>query len=226
MGDGNTFRNGVAGKVDIATLLNATFVKGEGWDPTIAALSSGTKLTKVNVLGTVVAKDEQGIFLNDGSSQIAVVSLQNPDLFSNISVGQLVQIIAKPRIYQDQKLLAAEICKPIQNKSWMVVRKKEIIGQYAQLFPTENAILEKAQKVQIKNQEEWVEKENTDTNTTQKKIYDLIKALDQGKGAPYEEVVSKAQHPDSPPEVEKIIELLLQKGYIFEITPGKLKVLD
>src|SRR3989338_6996537 len=166
MGDGNTFRNGVAGKVDIATLLNATFVKGEGWDPTIAALSSGTKLTKVNVLGTVVAKDEQGIFLNDGSSQIAVVSLQNPDLFSNISVGQLVQIIAKPRIYQDQKLLAAEICKPIQNKSWMVVRKKEIIGQYAQLFPTENAILEKAQKVQIKNQEEWVEKENTDTNTT------------------------------------------------------------
>ena len=82
------------------------------------------------------------------------------------------------------------------------------------------------QKVQIKNQEEWKDKENTDTNTTQKKIYDLIKALDQGKGAPYEEVVSKAQHPDSPPEVEKIIELLLQKGYIFEITPGKLKVLD
>lgn len=53
-------------------------------------------------------------------------------------------------------------------------------------------------------------------------IYTLIKNMDEGAGADYEEVVSKSNLDNG----ESIIESLMKEGEIFLIAPGKLKVLE
>ena len=53
-------------------------------------------------------------------------------------------------------------------------------------------------------------------------IYLLIKKLDSGDGASIEDVVSESKNKES----EGIIEKLLQNGDIFEIRPGRVKVLE
>jgi RPA family protein len=55
-----------------------------------------------------------------------------------------------------------------------------------------------------------------------KKIYGIIKDTDKGEGAGYEEVITKSGSVDA----ERIISLLLKEGEIFEVSPGKLKVLE
>lgn len=53
-------------------------------------------------------------------------------------------------------------------------------------------------------------------------IYTLIKNMDEGAGADYEEVVAKSNLDNG----ESIIEGLMKEGEIFLIAPGKLKVLE
>jgi len=51
-------------------------------------------------------------------------------------------------------------------------------------------------------------------------IIGIVKTLDKGDGAPYELICAEASNAD------KILSKLLETGTIFEVSPGKLKVLD
>ena len=53
-------------------------------------------------------------------------------------------------------------------------------------------------------------------------IYLLIKRLDTGDGVAIDDVINKFNNA----EAEKILNILLEKGDIFEVKPGKLKVLE
>ena len=52
-------------------------------------------------------------------------------------------------------------------------------------------------------------------------IVKLVKQLDKGDGVSIEELSSK-----NIKDIDKIIDMLLKEGDIFEIKPGKLKVLE
>ena len=53
-------------------------------------------------------------------------------------------------------------------------------------------------------------------------IYSLIKELDNGDGVSFEDILGKFKGA----EAEAIINTLLENGNIFEIRPGRLKVLE
>ena len=63
--------------------------------------------------------------------------------------------------------------------------------------------------------------ENNEIDDTSK-ILALVKEMDIGEGADIQDVISKSGNK----ETESILKNLLQEGEIFEIKPGKLKVLE
>ena len=71
------------------------------------------------------------------------------------------------------------------------------------------------------NKEEVIKEEQIEDNTS-KKIFDLIKEIDDGMGADTQEVITKANMGNA----EEIISMLLKEGEVFEIKSGKLKVLE
>ncbi len=70
--------------------------------------------------------------------------------------------------------------------------------------------------------EEKIEAEEIQDDAPADKIFNLIKEIDTGNGAPIEEVIEKA----SIKEAEKIIRTMLEEGEVFEVKSGKLKVLE
>ena len=64
-------------------------------------------------------------------------------------------------------------------------------------------------------------KEEIIDESPKNKILKLIKGLDKGNGVSIEEITLKDVE-----GVDKIVDSLLKKGDIFELKPGKLKVLE
>ena len=61
-----------------------------------------------------------------------------------------------------------------------------------------------------------------ESNTPADKIFQLIKSTDSGEGADTEEVISKSNLENA----EQLVKKLLEEGEIFEVKPGKLKILE
>ena len=64
--------------------------------------------------------------------------------------------------------------------------------------------------------------EPKENELTPKKIFDFIKQKDNGNGADFNEIVENYKESNA----EKLIQFLLKEGEVFEISPGKLKVLE
>ena len=119
-------------------------------------------------------------------------------------------LIGRPREYGSEKYIVPEIVRVIDNKKWIDIRKLEI-----ELHNKRN----KRVKKDVVLKEEVVEEKK---ESQADKIFKLIKEIDDGEGADTEEIISKA----NVEYAEKIIANLLEEGEIFEIKPGKLKVLE
>ena len=198
----------VAYKVRIADLLNGNFIKDN--------LSAGyiklndVNVSRVNIIAAVVYKSgkEQNYttaIVDDGTSKILLRSFENNDIFSKIDVGDVILVIGRIREYTSEKYISPEIIKKINNIAWVNVRKFEVKEQVV-----ENAEPQTAAKI-----EEL-------TSNIHEKICLLIKELDSGEGVLIEEVVNQSKMKD----VDEIINKLLENGDIFEIKPGRVKVLE
>ena len=200
----------VAHKVRIVSLLNGKFIKDE--------LSAGyirfndLNISRVNIIAAVVYKsgpenNYTNAFVDDGTGKILLRSFENNDTFSKIDVGDVILVIGRIREFNNEKYIIPEIVKKIDNIDWVNVRKLEInnisiaeTGEEKNIIPPSDA---------------------TDLGIYEK-IYLLIKKLDNGEGAVIEEVIKNFGSDD----VENKINKLLENGDIFEIKPGRLKVLE
>ena len=214
MGEEPTYKRAIAYRTNIQSILSASFTKGEGWDPTLAQLPQGAA-GRVQIIGTIITKDEQSIMIDDGTGIIHVRGFDTPELFQNITQGSLTLVIGKPRIYQEQKYLAGEICKKLQHEKWFDVQKINI----TKIVPVN---IKEIKKEKIPEQIIKEERIIRDTPSPTKQVYDIIKKHDTGNGASYEVVLAEAKFSNT----ETIIHHLLEEGTIFELQPGKLKVLD
>lgn len=190
-------------KIWIADLLRSPFVKAEGWDAN-HVIVNGAKIARVNLMCVVVSREfnenYRSIVVDDGSGKISVRSFDEKVNLDNFQVGDAILLIARLREFGSERYLTPEIIKKINNKKWMELRKLEI-------KPADSAVEEKKQS------EEDVKETNVD------KALAIIRKLDKGDGASYEEVIIKVK--DEPLVLE-----LLKQGEIYEPKPGKLKVLE
>jgi len=210
----------IAYKARIADLINGGYVKEEGWTPNYIITKQGKHISRINLIGTVISKTEEGseyqsLVVDDGSGTISLRLFEKNDNVKNIEIGDVVLLIGRPREYGSEKYIVPEIIKKINNKKWIDVRKIEL--------GIENL---KTKKDELGKEEVVVEK--IDDSTKEKTasnpqiVYEAVKELDSGQGVDIDKVIKKTGIRDA----EEIIKKLLKEGEMFEIRPGKIKILE
>ncbi len=240
----NNFKRQVAHKVRIKDLNEGSFVQKEGWEPSFVLTKDNRELSRVNIIATIVSPvvnegNFSSIGVDDGTGNISVKSFENSKIFKEVQIGNHITIIGRPREFNKEKYLVPDIIKKIEDPSWIKVREIELrtldknidekkIGQPQENSPkTEQPKEEQKPKTQPQaniNVEKKVEevKPPEIKETKPKNIITIIKELDPGSGADTDSVIEQSNNPNS----EKLINNLLLEGEIFEISPGKLKVLE
>ena len=196
----------VAYKLKISDILNGNLTKEE--------FSGNIKLddinvSRVNIIAAMIYKSEDfnysSAVIDDGTGRIQLRSFENNAYFSKIDVGDVVLIIGKIREFNNEKYIMPEILKKITNTKWVDARRLELKN---------NDI--------INNNIKEIDKNLIENTKINEEIYSLIKKLDNGDGASFDDIIKGSGSIDA----EKILNKLLENGDIFEIKPGKLKVLE
>jgi len=208
----------IAYKVRINDILKGEYVKEEGeWIPNYIRVGD-KKISRVNLMAVVVSKqilentNQEILLIDDGSGKISIRSFGEGDNFDGVNVGDFVMVVGRPREYFNEKYIVSEILKKVEDSLWVKVRKLEL-GDRQEIERKEDA--PESRRIEEIKEEEIGEDIN-------KKIFDLIKEIDIGEGADTQEVITKSKVD----EAEKIITKLLEQGEVFEIKPGKLKILE
>jgi RPA family protein len=208
----------VAYKVQIKDLINGRYIKKEGWQPNLLITASGLEISRINLIGTIVTAPSMDLnfrtlLLDDGSGKVCLRSFDEKDIFADTNIGDIVLVIGRPREYNNEKYIIPEIVKRIDNKKWVKVRMLE-------LEKSRKSIKEVGEE--STKEEVIVESPPPTSESVTQRIHNLIRDLDPGQGADYDAVLENA-HSD---KAETIISNLLKEGEVFEISPGKLKILE
>jgi len=196
-------------KVWIKNVIDSRYMKTEGLNPNYLEIN-GKEVSRVNIIGAVVEKseinDRQSLVLDDGSGKLSVMDFENRALLDRLDVGNIVLIIGKPREFSSEKYLLIETIKKVDDE-WAKVRVLELgnIKAYK-----ENSSLRDSEPGK-----------REDLESLKNQILKLIKGLDKGEGVSIEDIP-----PEQFKDVDKIVNVLLKEGDVFEIKPGKLKVLE
>jgi hypothetical protein len=186
-------------------LLQGSFVRTEGWAPSYFSTEAGN-ISRANLMGVVVNKETEGIVIDDGSGRILLRSFDTA--LPETEIGDLMLIIGRPRIFNEKKYVVPEIMKKIDPK-WAEYRKLQLerIPRATMPAPVEKReIITETQKGQNPYQ----------------RIVEFIKDLDTGEGADIGEVERRSGAPNA----GELISRLIEEGEIFEIKPGRIKILE
>ncbi len=240
-------------KAKAAHLVNGSYVVREGWEPNYV-LCGKRKISRANILGAVVAKNQDefsnnsSIVIDDGSGRISARVFEPSRMMESVAVGDLVLVIGRPREYNNEIYLVPEIIRKVEDKRWAEVRmlETEMIENFAPETPEKQPPLNEepkeekdkgfrpAEETQNKAEQktelpaEQDEAKGADAGGEDEKeegeadaVLKIIRDLDSGSGADIEKVTAEAGG-----RSEEIINGLLKNGDVFELTPGKIKVLE
>tara|TARA_Y100000310_G_scaffold337627_1_gene425201 strand:- start:288 stop:974 length:687 start_codon:yes stop_codon:yes gene_type:complete len=202
----------IAFKVSVNDILDGQYIKEEGWNPNHIKLKDDRDVSRINIMGVVIDKPfgenitQQNIMIDDGSANISLRLFEENKLFESVNIGDSVLVIGRPREFGTERYIVPEIIKKIEDANWIKLRKLELGSK-------EIKVEEK--KIEVYDTVEEVVEEDPD-------IISLIKKLDKGDGADFNDIVEKCGKEDG----EKIINNMIKMGELFEIKPGKIKVLE
>lgn len=223
----------VAHKISIAEINECRYVKTEGWEPNYLLTPSDKRVSRVNLMGIVVEQEDlpestKGFVLDDGTSSISVRMFDSIRGFENLSVGSLVNVIGRPRVFGNEKYILPEILKDIKSPKWLELRRLEL-GQFQN--STYNLGTGSDPKKSPGDADPSFENEEIGEEGLSRgghdeeevnSIYALIKSLDRGDGVDFEQIIEKSKIR----KAESILNYLLEQGEIFELRPGRVKVLE
>lgn len=211
-----TIQRNTAFKVWISDLVSGTYGRGEGEFDSGYVEFKGRKVSRVNLVGSVVEKNQAdnslSFDLDDGSGVIRLrVWNENIASFLDVNVGDLVLVVGKVKEYNNFIYVVPEIIKRLDNFSWLKIRKLELTKEFG-----EPVRVETQQKVS-----DSVVEEKVSDGGAREVILGLIDKLDFGEGASVDEIVKQSGFV----ETRKVIDDLLRDGEIFELKEGRLRVM-
>ena len=208
----------IAEKIRIADLKDGQYIKEEGLRPNYVMLKNGHKISRVNLVGTVVSNNTdlgyRDVCIDDGSAKISIRAFEQNPAMDALSIGDPVFIIGRPREYGQEIYVLPEIINKIENMKWLEVRQLELAK--IKIVPETTAPAD----VPVEEPEETVEEEVVEDKGVGA-VKEAIRSLDSGSGADYEEIIKKVGS-----DADKIISNMLRHGDVFEVSPGKLKLLE
>ena len=194
----------VAVKASISDLLSGEWIERTGIEPSAVAVA-GTELARINLMGLVVDKSDgqPSIVVDDGAERIVVRAFEHIPGIQEVQVGSAVLIIGRPRVYGSDRFVVAECVRVLDDMRWLELRKKELkVNRPVQTKPQSNVVEEEV------------------VNSPQNVILEQIRSMDAGTGADIEQVIAKSGC------AQQDLDKMLVRGEIFEVSPGRLKVLE
>lgn len=214
-----SFKRYPAVKINIKILMEGKFCPGD--EKALSYLEmEEEKIYRLNLMATVIDKEKIGSITNfsidDGTGIINLRFFVEEIIIDLLNIGETILIIGKLRQYNQEKYVAPEIVRKI-DPLWLKARKIELKkekkrGIKTELVRTESSIIV---------EEDINEADEKNEVLPTEKIIQLIKKLDHGDGVPIEAVLENSYLNDA----EQILERMLKNGDIFQIMPGKVKVL-
>tara|TARA_Y100000310_G_C20640166_1_gene793450 strand:- start:105 stop:854 length:750 start_codon:yes stop_codon:yes gene_type:complete len=227
-------------KTRIKSLFENEYIIGNEENPNHFIDEGGTPQYRINIMAIILSKEKRGsisnILIDDGSGQIYVRSFEENKNIEKLQIGNVVLVIGKLRLYNQERYISPEIIK-LTEVGWLKARSLEL-GKLER--PVEDLVVklerkkegleevEQPQKAQIpveenKNGNEVAPGQDSEEESLlpAQKTIQLIKEMDTGEGVLIDRIIENSTVRES----EKIIENLLESGEIFQISPGKVKVL-
>ncbi|MFB6088953.1 MAG: OB-fold nucleic acid binding domain-containing protein, partial [Candidatus Aenigmatarchaeota archaeon] len=139
-----------AKKVMIEDIVNGNYFQKEGFESNYVLTPMGRKVSRVNLLGTVMKKfinddgDYGFIVIDDESETIRAKVFQNTSILEGVEEGQLVKVIGKVREYNDELYLNLEHVKELEDPNWLTLRLLEV-------YKTEKELKEKVKEIKDKD---------------------------------------------------------------------------
>jgi len=220
-------------KVWISDLINKQVQKEEGeWSPSYIIVDN-KRVSRVNIIANVVMKykAEDGgystLTVDDSSSDIQIKAWKEDiSLMEDIEIGETVLLIGKVREYNSQVYIVPEIIKPLDSSEWVELRKKELSRLYGEReVKVQETPKPKEKKEEVVPEDEVkVEEVSMSGNSDRQKILNIIENLDKNEGSDLMEVIQESKLDEE--AANTLIQELLKEGEIFEIKPGKLKIIE
>ena len=211
MNEKNTFQKRQTARwAEIKDLLEGKFVRNEETESSGYKTKKGFLVSRVNVFGVVLSKDftelMESAVIDDGTGNIGIKAFEKKGFFENIEVGDVVNVLGKMREYNNSNFISIEAVRK-SNSGLFSLRKKEI-PVVQKFYETEKDEGPKAEEMVVLGSGE--------------KVLEVLRALDKGDGVDIEILAEKC----GTKEIAQIVNGLIKNGEVFEIMPGKLKVLE
>lgn len=221
-------------KAWIADLINGEFINPEGeWVPSYVKVKD-LQISRVNIIANVIMKyqNEDSTYitltLDDGSENIALKAWnEDTKLFEGIEIGNMILTIARVREYNGKVYLVPEIVRKLSKPEWMILRKKELIKEFGEKAESSLAIppTQESPSTPVIEEEQIIEESAIDSSSGERqKILSIIEKEDSGEGAELIKIISEAGMEER--AANNLIQDLLKEGEIFEIKPGRIKLIE
>ena len=173
---------------------------------TVAEWASGYS-ARINLIATIVGKEKLGsitnLMIDDGSGKIVLRCFEESKALEQLKISDSVLVIGRVRQYNQEYYISPEIVKKVPF-AWLRLRVLEL----GTPLPVPTLKLENLPPVDEKL-------------LPRQKIIQTIKLLDSGEGVMIGEVIEKVPLAD----MERWVTVLLEEGDIYQIRPGRVKVL-
>lgn len=133
MPDLKEYNRAVAIKIPILQLLQGTYIQEKEQNPNYLLTTDNQKIYRLNILGIIINKEQVGtitnLILDDGTENIIIRSFEENKNILNSVVGDIIQVIGKIRIFNEEKYISPEIVKKV-NPLWLKIRSIEMEKLY------------------------------------------------------------------------------------------------
>ncbi len=202
-------------KMTLQGVMQAQYVQEKEQNPNYI-LSLGDQVFKVSLIAAIVYKEEIGtmtiFLLDDATSRLPCRIFEENQAAHDMQIGDVVHVIGKVRVYNEEKYVSPEICKKV-NPLWLKVRMIELGALAQRENPINGDIV--GGNTHVKKDVDMVEMHPSD------KIMQLICSLDKGDGVFIEELLEQSPFDNTQSWLDK----MLERGDIFQNQPGKVKML-
>jgi RPA family protein len=223
----------IAHKVRIFDLVNSEYIQQSGeWEPNYVSIGD-KKISRVNIIANIITnyKSEDGTYatitIDDGSGNIQVKTWkEDTKIFEKVDIGDFILLVGRIKEYNGEKYLVPEIIKKLDNSEWLSFRRKELSKLYGETEVQTQKPVEKTED-SVGQQPILISEESvTDDSSSEgdrQKILNIIEKLSSVEGADKLEIIKESNVGED--AANEIIHGLIRDGEIFEIKPGKVKIL-
>jgi len=190
-----------AKKCRIKELLEGRYIRREGWEPNYLETNRG-RISRVNILGVIISVEDNTLTIDDGTGKISLRIFDQEKTFSDKKTGEVITVVGRPRVFNEQKYIVPEIIKKIENLKWIEHRMLELKDTESKPTKEEKIVSEEETTIDI-------------TDSLLKKMSEL----DKGYGVKIDEVIKFFESTAA----NRTINRLIEEGEIFEIKPGVVK---